>query len=453
MWNVKSEAGALRRVLVNDAATALDTTIPCLDDWEGFATMYAVTDKYRDQWYTLVKFLEEEGVKVYEVDTILKDVVEKATTEEKKDMIKRIWGKEPLRAPEPDELMWNHIQYGYPHIPYYDKKIDQVIFPHVSLASIYARDPSFMTPIGFVIGGFPRWEHRPAKVVKLIVDYYPEFRDNVKIVFDCSSETELGEKLEGGDDIVCDEETIAHGYGMMSNKLGTLAYINAMFERDVDGQIKQILAVKLPNENPALDIRSGIASAYLTFIHLDTTFNWVDKGKAVVMPYIHTSKLAKVLPERKMFLKVIEGKRADYLKMFLPVDRYPTIANVRSAGECDVYKRGKNGKPIKASHEDSFIDWLIKEGKLEKDEIITVAGDPSEYENEVLYVIRAWQAQQRSAPNIFQIRPGLIIAYERNVKTIENLRNHGIRVKELPSTYLDLFGGPHCMTCPLERDL
>jgi len=89
---------------------------------------------------------------------------------------------------------------------------------------------------------------------------------------------------------------------------------------------------------------------------------------------------------------------------------------------------------------------------LEKDEIITVAGDPAEHKNEVLYVFRAWQEQMRQAPNICQIKPGLVIAYERNVETNKNLRMHGIKVKEMPSTYVDLWGGPHCLTCPLERD-
>jgi arginine deiminase len=36
--------------------------------------------------------------------------------------------------------------------------------------------------------------------------------------------------------------------------------------------------------------------------------------------------------------------------------------------------------------------------------------------------------------------------------TIDNLREHGIEVKEMPSIYLDMGGGPHCMTCPIDRD-
>jgi arginine deiminase len=449
MWTVKSDAGTLRRVLVS-AAAANDMKIPCLETYgPPMLGINVTTDKYTEQCNTLTKLLREEGVKVYEVNTILKEIVEKTTTKEKKDIIKRIWGAKPIRAPEPDELTWEHVTYGYPYIPYYDEKTDQVILSYDVALDQYTRDPTFMTPIGFVIGAIPRHAHRFSKVVKLIMDYYPEFKENVKTVFDCTrarKESGLGEMLEGGDDIVCDEETIAHGYGIMSNKLGTLAFIKAIFERDVDKQIKQILTVELP------DGRARARVPSLTFFHLDTTFNWVDKGKALVMPYVHTSKLAKVLPERKMFLKVVEGKIANHLRMFLPVDLYPTTRSFMSAGSCDVYKRGKNGKPVKVSHEDSFIDWLIREGKLEKDGIITVAGDPAEYKNEVLYAIRAWQAQMRQAPNICQINPGLVIAYERNVKTNENLRKYGIKVKELPSTYLDLWGGPHCMTCPLERD-
>jgi arginine deiminase len=60
--------------------------------------------------------------------------------------------------------------------------------------------------------------------------------------------------------------------------------------------------------------------------------------------------------------------------------------------------------------------------------------------------------QSRGASNIVTIKPGLIIAYDRNYSTNKELRNHGIKVREWDSGYLDLLGGPHCSTCPLSRE-
>jgi arginine deiminase len=50
------------------------------------------------------------------------------------------------------------------------------------------------------------------------------------------------------------------------------------------------------------------------------------------------------------------------------------------------------------------------------------------------------------------IKPGTVIAYDRNHATNEELRKHGIKVREWESGYLDLLGGPHCSTSPLSRD-
>jgi arginine deiminase len=109
------------------------------------------------------------------------------------------------------------------------------------------------------------------------------------------------------------------------------------------------------------------------------------------------------------------------------------------------------GKPRLLRNELSFLDFLLKEGKLDEDGIIYVGGTPDDPWN-VCHLLDTMLEQSRGASNIVTIKPGTIIAYDRNYATNMELREHGVTVKEWESGYLDLLGGPHCSTSPLSRD-
>ena len=67
--------------------------------------------------------------------------------------------------------------------------------------------------------------------------------------------------------------------------------------------------------------------------------------------------------------------------------------------------------------------------------------------------IDAEREQWSDGVNLICLRPGVVIAYDRNFVTNETLRKHGIKVIEIPSSELSRGrGGSHCMTMALVRE-
>ena len=67
--------------------------------------------------------------------------------------------------------------------------------------------------------------------------------------------------------------------------------------------------------------------------------------------------------------------------------------------------------------------------------------------------IDAEREQWSDGVNLLCIRPGVILAYDRNYVTNATLKKHGIKVIEIPSSELSRGrGGSHCMTMALVRE-
>ena len=61
--------------------------------------------------------------------------------------------------------------------------------------------------------------------------------------------------------------------------------------------------------------------------------------------------------------------------------------------------------------------------------------------------------QWNDANNVLAVRPGVVIGYDRNIKTIDKMEKEGITVLTIPGDELGRGrGGPRCMSCPFLRD-
>lgn len=80
---------------------------------------------------------------------------------------------------------------------------------------------------------------------------------------------------------------------------------------------------------------------------------------------------------------------------------------------------------------------------LEKLDVVLTGGNAFESERE----------QWDDANNIVVVSKRVVIAYDRNVKTNQLMRNYGVEVIEISGSELGRGrGGAHCMTCPISRD-
>ncbi len=67
--------------------------------------------------------------------------------------------------------------------------------------------------------------------------------------------------------------------------------------------------------------------------------------------------------------------------------------------------------------------------------------------------IDAEREQWSDGVNLLCVRPGVVLAYDRNYVTNQTLKRHGIKVIEIPSSELSRGrGGSHCMTMALVRE-
>ena len=123
------------------------------------------------------------------------------------------------------------------------------------------------------------------------------------------------------------------------------------------------------------------------------------------------------------------------------VSIYPRVVNAIQAFSI---RPGDKGSRFSVTREEGLLPAVADALDLDRLTAIPTGGD--EYQ--------AMREQWDEGNNVIALRPGLVIAYNRNTCTNRNFRDAGIEVLEIEGSELSRGrGGGHCMTCPLRRDV
>ncbi|WP_020061660.1 arginine deiminase [Bacillus sp. 123MFChir2] len=292
------------------------------------------------------------------------------------EMIQKIMGG--VRKNEIEASKKTHLyELMEDHYPFYLDPMPNLYF---------TRDPAASIGGGLTINRMREpARRRESLFMEYIIKHHPRFAShNVPVWLDRDYEF----PIEGGDELILNEETIAIGVSARSSAKAIERLAKNLFSRQ--NKIKRVLAIEIPKCR--------------AFMHLDTVFTMVDYDKFTIHPAIQG-------PEGNMNVYILE--------------------------------KGEDKETLKITHRTSLTEALKEALGLSELVLIPCGGGDA---------IASAREQWNDGSNTLAIAPGVVVTYDRNYVSNALLREHGIEVVEVLSSELSRGrGGPRCMSMPIVR--
>ncbi|MDR2994735.1 arginine deiminase [Bacillus cereus] len=338
---------------------------------EKLAAEALVDKKLREEFVD--RILKEGQADVNVAHQTLKEYLLSFSNEE---LIQKIMGG--VRKNEIETSKKTHLyELMEDHYPFYLDPMPNLYF---------TRDPAASVGDGLTINKMREpARRRESLFMEYIIKYHPRFiKHNVPIWLD----RDYKFPIEGGDELILNEETIAIGVSARTSAKAIERLAKNLFSRQ--NKIKKVLAIEIPKCR--------------AFMHLDTVFTMVDYDKFTIHPAIQG-------PKGNMNIYILE--------------------------------KGSDEETLKITHRTSLMEALKEVLGLSDLVLIPCGGGD---------VIASAREQWNDGSNTLAIAPGVVVTYDRNYVSNTLLREHGIEVIEVLSSELSRGrGGPRCMSMPIVR--
>ncbi|MEO7804673.1 MAG: arginine deiminase family protein [Actinomycetota bacterium] len=407
MTNLSSDIGPLKRVLVHrPGPETLKVTTALHGDHPMLANELLPNDGPLEH-EQFVRALSASGAEILFLEDVLNEAISAADAAGQFGiwLDRRVPGLRQLADIDAQVLLGATDEVAYNHLADPMKWI------------YYTRDFATMTPRGAAISRFINNNRRfEADLIRFAFEWAPTLSKH-PIAFDAEVE---GLYLQGGDMIVVDKHTLLVGVGSLTQR-ETAQRLAQRLEVDV-------IAVQM--------VGLGTNGLRSLFLHLDTVFNLVDEKKALAVPYFFEQRFAGDEPLTDLLLTMGATDIAQGLRDFGSITKF-----LAGSGEID---SGLTGMKL--------VDHLTDIGYA----MVWVGGDaPSERGTQMTkHVIEnVLREVHFQGGNVVATKPGSVIAYQGNEGTLQALADADIEVTTIDGRSLVRWnGGPHCMTCPIERD-
>jgi arginine deiminase len=412
-WGVSSEVGRLRTVLVHQPGYEHRSIVPWNKDAVLFDDLMDVEDA-RPEHREFTRLMAGEGARVLYLEDLLKDVC--ASLGDRGAFFREVLGEDVAGGIDVGGLRPHHLIRGYPD--HYSLSAPAVLEPLPNL--YFARDPAFAVP-GAIVISHParRTRQREARLVAAILRRHPLFED--ALVHDGLLRDERA-RIEGGDVHVVDERTVLVGIGERTNEAGADGLARFLFART---PVERLLKLFIP--------------ARREFMHLDTVLTFIDRRRVLTMPYLWED------PE--LYAGVAAAACAECARLGESY-RGPDPQHLRERSRLVAVSRAGA-----TAHFDDALRGLADLGVIDRDGTVEVAGEREQYRTPEEHVVEALREQWNDAANAFALKPGQVMSYTRNDRTIRALEERGVEVVAFRGGELVRGrGGARCMTMPLQRD-